>query len=228
MIQFNLLPDVKQEYLKANRNKRLVIGASLLVIAASLFVFVVLVGIVDVLQKKNLHDLNNDVSKYTSQLKSTPELNKILTVQNQLNSLSPLHDQKAVASRLFNYLTQLTPAAATISEMSVDYQQHTMTITGAANSLDIVNIYADTLKFTTYKIADSNPSTSDKKAFSGVVLSEFRRNESGAHYTILLSYDTTIFDSASKVSLTVPNIISTRSATELPTDLFKSGGTTQQ
>lgn len=235
MIQFNLLPDVKLQYLKVRRTQRLVVSISTLLIAASLLVFVLLISTVDVFQKKNLNDLNHDIKTYTSQLQNTPNLNKILTVQNQLQVLTSLHDQKPAASRLFGYLKQLTPSAATISQLDVGFIQdattdqtdtqsgpNTVSITGAANSLDVVNKFADTLKYTTYKKADG----SSASAFSAVVLSQFSRSSSGATYTITANFDPAIFDSTNNASLTVPNIISTRSVAEQPTDLFQnnSGG----
>lgn len=217
MIQFNLLPDVKLQYLKAKRLQGLVMTVSTILIIASLAVFVLLIGTVDVLQKKNIKDLDRDIGNYTKQLQDTPDLNKVLTVQNQLKSLPDLHNQKAVAGRSFDFLKQLTPKDASISQLTADYTQHTITITGNAKSLDIVNTYVDTLKFTTYKQADG----SSADAFSSVVLSQFSRNNAGASYTITLSFDPTIFDSAHDVKLKVPNIVSTRSAIEQPTDLFK-------
>ncbi|HEY1835613.1 MAG TPA: hypothetical protein VGG13_02205 [Candidatus Saccharimonadales bacterium] len=237
MIQFNLLPDVKLQYLKVRRTQRLVVSASTLLILASLFVFVLLIGTVDVFQKKNLNDLNHDISNYTSQLQNTPNLNKILTVQNQLQVLTSLHNQKPAASRLFGYIKQLTPANATISQLNIGFAQssaadqtddsqsgpNTISITGAANSLDVVNKFADTLKYTTYKKVDG----SSANAFSAVVLSQFSLSTSGATYTITANFDPAIFDSANNTSLTVPNIISTRSVTEQPTDLFKNNSSGQ-
>lgn len=218
MIQLNLLPDVKLQYLKVRRMQRLVVSVSMLLIIASLFIFVLLIGTVDVFQKKSLSDLNHDISTYKSQLQNTPNLNKILTVQNQLQVLTSLHDQKPAATRLFGYLQQLTPADASISQFNIDYTQNTVSITGDANSLDVVNAFTDTLKFTTYKKSDGTSAN----AFSAVVLSQFSRNSSGATYTITASFDPAIFDSANNVTLTVPNIISTRSIVEQPTDLFQS------
>jgi Tfp pilus assembly protein PilN len=217
MIQINLLPDVKMQYLKVRRTQRLVVSISTLLIAASLFIFVLLIGTVDVFQRKNLDDLNHDISTDTHQLQNTPNLNKILTVQNQLQVLTNLHDQKPAATRLFGYLQQITPSSASISQFNIDYTQNTISITGNANSLDIVNAFTDTLKFTTYK----NTAGTDTNAFSSVVLSEFSRSSSGATYTITASFDPLIFNGANNVSLTVPNIISTRSVVEQPTDLFQ-------
>jgi hypothetical protein len=219
MIQFNLLPDVKVQYLKAQRQKHLVVFISTIAVIGAIALFVILIVFVDVLQKKNLSDLSTDIKTNSSQLQSTPDLSKILTVQNQLKSLPSLHDQKAVATRLFPYLTQLTPSKATISKLDIDFSQNTMTISGEADTLDTVNVYTDTLKFTTYKGDGINGAP---KAFSSVVLSAFGRDKKGATYTITLSFDPTIFSEDSNVTLTVPSITSTRSAVEQPTDLFQN------
>lgn len=224
MIQLNLLPDIKLQYLKARKTQQLVISISTVAIIASLVVLALLLGTVYAFQKKNLNDLNRDIKSYSSQLKKTPDLNKILTVQNQLEALPALHDQKAVASRLFTYLQQLTPSNVTISQLNIDYVQHSLSVTGATKALDVVNTYADTFKFTTYK----RPSGSSANAFSNVVLSQFSRNNAGASYTITAKFDPAIFDSAHQVTLTVPSIISTRSAVEQPTDLFQNNGATLQ
>jgi Tfp pilus assembly protein PilN len=226
MIQFNLLPDVKLQYLKARRTSQLVITVSIIATLVSLAVLVLLLGTVYVFQKKSLDNLNNNVAKYSNQLDSTPNLNKILTVQNQLSVLTSLHNQKAVASRLFTYLEQITPSTASVSQLNVDYTANTISITGDASSLDVVNTYVDTLKFTTYKIAGSS-SSSAPDAFSSVVLSSFTINNTDATYTITANFDPTIFNSADNVTLSVPNIISSRSEIEQPTDLFKSHATAE-
>lgn len=149
MIQFNLLPDVKLEYLKAERMRRLVISVSVLVTAAALILMALLLS-VTALQRKHLHDLNNDVTTLTKKIGGRSDLNKILTVQNQLSSLTDLHAAKPAASRLTDFLSQITPNQASINTLNVDFNQHQITITGTADSLATVNQYVDTLKFTTY------------------------------------------------------------------------------
>jgi Tfp pilus assembly protein PilN len=223
MTQLNLLPDVKLAYLRTTRNKRLVMGASLLVIAASVTVLLLLGSVVYVFQKKNISDLNHDITSYNKTLKDTKDLDKVLTVQSQLSALTTLHESKPVASRLFSYLQQVTPSAASISQLDTDFDASTMTITGSADSLDVANTYIDTLKFTTYQMAGATDSTSTK-AFSNVVMSQFSRDSEGAKYTITLSYDPNIFNVANDIKLTIPKIISTRSSTDKPTDLFQTNG----
>jgi len=226
MIQFNLLPDVKLEYLKTSRLKRLVYSISMIVIIASVAVILLLVSIAYVFQKKNLSDLGKDIKTYNGQLSDTPDLSKILTIQNQLNALPGLHEQKAVAARLFDYIPQVTPAQASITQFDIDFEEHTMTFTGSAPFLDVANTFTDTLKFTTYHYSnttDTADTADSTKAFSNVVLSQFVRNNSGATYTITCSYDPAILDSANPVKLAVPHIISSRSSTEQPTAVFQNG-----
>lgn len=217
MIQFNLLPDVKLEYIKAERTKKLVISISVLAGSVAFAAFLLLFISVNVLQKKNINDLNADIKAGTSEITKTPNVDKILTIQSQLNSLTSLHDQKPMASRLFGYIDQVTPSSVTISSISTDFTAHTITIVGGAPSLDAVNTFVDTLKFTTFT---TDKTTTEAKSFSGVVLSSFSRNKTEAGYTINLTYDPLIFDATSKVNLIVPNTITTRSVTEQPS-VFK-------
>src|SRR4051794_9960581 len=103
MIQLNLLPDVKLEYIKAQRSRRLVITTSLLISAGAIILLVLLFS-VSSLQKKHISDLSKSISKQTTELQQKPQINKILTVQNQLGSLTALHAAKPAAARLVDYL----------------------------------------------------------------------------------------------------------------------------
>jgi Tfp pilus assembly protein PilN len=200
MIQFNLLPDVKLEYVKTQRTKRFLTLLSFAVSAASIAVLLISVVTVDVVQKKSLDDENNDITRYTAQLKSAPNLNQILTVQNQLSTLTSLHEQKPVTSRLFTFISQVTPAQASLNQLNIDFTANTLTIGGTAPSLDVVSTYTDTLKATTYKVSGAGST----HAFSDVVLSSFGRDQEGATFTITCSFDPTIFNTDDNIKLTVP------------------------
>ncbi len=218
MVQFNLLPDIKIQYIKARRQKRMVMLISTIVTITGISLLVIFGVIVFGVQKKSVNDLNNDISAASQQLQSTEDLTKILTVQNQLNALPGLHDEKPVASRLFTYISQVTPVSASIGRLNVDFAQNTISISGSADSLETINKFTDTLKFTMYEVRGSDE---EKNAFSDVVLSSFGRDDAGANYTIVSSFDPTIFSELQEVTLTVPNIITTRSKTEQPGALFR-------
>lgn len=219
MIQFNLLPDIKIQYLQARRQKHMVLLASFIAIAGSLVIMIILISIVFVVQRKSISDLSRDINTAAGQLQSTPDLTKMLTVQNQLKALPGLHENKAAVSRLFGYVTQSTPAAASISRLNIDFENNTLTVSGEANNLITINTFADTLKFTTYKT--ENAPNEEKRAFLSVVLSSFGRDSQGASYTINLNFDPVIFSETEVVTLTVPKKITTRSQTEQPSALFK-------
>jgi len=226
MIQLNLLPDIKLAYIKAERTRRLVLSVSFLVAAAAVVILLLLLS-VDGLQKKHLSDLNKDIKSESSKLQGEPQIKKILTVQNQLDSLTDLHAQEPAASRLFDYLNEVTPTSVSISDFTIDFTQQTTTITGTSDNLAHVNQYVDTLKYTKYTAGNSS-SDSGQPAFGNVVLSSFSLNtgsqdaSQAANYTITLSYDQTIFDNTQNIKLQVPKITTTRLSVDQPNDLFKA------
>ncbi|MCX6727481.1 MAG: hypothetical protein NTX11_01545 [Candidatus Saccharibacteria bacterium] len=223
MIQFNLLPDVKQQYIKAAKMKHTTVIVSLLITTSSLLIFIVMFLSVHVFQPARIKGINQSISDSTKTLKDTQDLDKILTIQNQLKSLPALQYSKPIASRLSGYLSQVTPSQLSIGELTLDFEGKTMKITGTADSLLSVNKFIDTLKFTTYAATNSDGSASDDgKPFSSVVLGAFSRTDKDATYVVDLAYNETIFDGNKKVALTVPKITTTRSETEKPTELFKA------
>jgi hypothetical protein len=218
MIQFNLLPDVKKEYIKTQRVKRLVINSSIIASAAALAIFLILGSSVYVVQRKSINDLTADIKSNTKTLADIPNITDALTVQSQLNSLSSLHAQKPAASRLFVFLTQV-PSQASISNLQVDFTQYSAVVTGNAPNLDVVNTYIDALKFTTYTLAGQ---ASSQRAFSTVVLSSFTRSASTATYSISFNFDPTIFDNANAVTLSVGGLPQMNA--QQPSIIFKKGG----
>lgn len=231
MIQFNLLPDVKVEFIKTRRRKRLIVFISVVSSAATFTIFLLLLLFVRVNQPKHLKDLNKDIKDNVSKIQAVPDIDKILTIQNQLNSLPGLHDKKVIDSRVVDYLNRLTPAQATVSDLTMDFEANTMTIKGNADNLVTVNKFVDTLKFTDYKV--NNEGAASGRAFKDVVLQTFSVSSVGAagskavSYELSLSFEPAIFalyrdaaDPNNQVTLNVPSIISTRSATESPASLF--------
>ena len=220
MIQFNLLPESKLENVKARHSEHMVLVISMAAAVVAIGILFLSLSIVG-LQKHSLSTADKSITSYTNQIEQIPNANEILTIQNQLKTLVSLHSQAPVASRLFTYLPQITPTQASISQLTVAFDAQTMMINGTAASLQAVNEFADTLKFTTYKIGSTN---TNKPAFTSVVLSNFGRDVAGASYSLQLSFDPVLFDASQAVSLVVPqNYITTRSFTELPNSTLFGG-----
>ena len=222
MIQFNLLPDVKLEFVKARKAKHMVMSISVIVSIVAIFILLISFFFVNGVQKKSIRDLNGDIAKYTTKVKNTPNLNKILTIQNQINSLPNLEAQKPATQFLFKYLAQITPNPVTISQLSLSLSTNALAISGEAPTLAIVDQFVDTLKFSTYTIGNSTHTTD---AFSNVVLLSFglpapNSGAISAGYTIDANFDPVIFNTDDGATVNVPNITSTRSETDQPPPLF--------
>jgi Tfp pilus assembly protein PilN len=212
MIQFNLLPDVKMKYIKARRQKRLVMLAAFIVGAGSLAVLGLTMVYVYGVQGSQIAGLNKRIKASSSSIstknKQVDDINKVLTVQNQLLSLDKLHAEKPLISRSFDYLAKLTPASVTISKIDIDNSStNSFIIQGSTDTLETINKFVDTLKFTTFKTDDN---ADGKAIFTGVSLASFGRDKEGASYSINLTYDPIIFNSLYPAKgLIVPNNITT-------------------
>jgi hypothetical protein len=208
MIQINLLPDVKLQYIKAKRLKHTVIAISILASIVALAIVILFCFIVFGAQALRLSSLNNDIKSNTTTLQNIDGLDKILTIQNQLKQVGELHNNKPVASRLYTFLPQLTPADVQISNVDLKFEDNSLVITGTAKGLEQVNKYVDTLKYTKYT---TNQSQDQKQAFSNVVLSSFGRSDKEATYTITTNFDPELFSNDyTEVKLAIPNVTTTR------------------
>lgn len=213
-VQFNLLPDIKLEFDRAQRTKRFVYTVSILAGAVALALFIISFVAVNVLQKKLLSDASGNITKYSQQLKSIPNLDKVLTIQNQLSALPDLHSTKHYGSRLFTYLPQLTPTKINVGKLSLDTTANTISITGTADTVESVNQFVDTLKFTSYTVGGDQGTK--KPAFSNVVLTKVDRDDKGATYTIDAGFDPALFTGTQAIQLIVPQETTTRSVLNAP------------
>lgn len=241
MIQFNLLPDIKIEYIKIRRAKRLIMLIAALVTGVSLTMLVLLFMVVNVFQKQHLENITSDIARDSKIIKETPDIEKILTVQHQLQSLPALHQQKPEASRLFQYIGQVTPANVTIAQLDINFAENRMSLTGAAPTLSDINRFIDTLKFTEYTRGNQevlNTMTfergNNELAFYDVVLGSFGRSTDVTNFSIDLGFVPEIFatsrddpatpdkdESTDIVKLIIPNIVTTRSQLEKPGPLLQ-------
>lgn len=201
MIQFNLLPDLKLEYIKAERTKKMLTTISLSAAFAAVGLMLMSFFIVNVVQKARINSLNSKALEYTREIQSIKDINKLLTVQKQLASLNSLHQLKPETSRIFDYLSQVTPENVYLNNFSIDYATNTITLGGEAPKIDTIRVYADTLKGTRFTVNDG---TDKKYAFNQVELSSFSKADDKAPFTITLKYDQSLFTITNSIKLEVP------------------------
>lgn len=195
MIQFNLLPDVKKEYVKAKRTKRLIISMSTLFSAGAVGVTVLMFTFVHVAQKQHVKSLTNHIEELTTGIQSTEDIDTILTVQNQLSFLAGLHESKSEASRIFQYMQHVSPSTVRFTTLDVDTLTTTMQIAGSADSIATVNKLVDNIKAAKYAVVGLD---NESLAYSEVKTQVTGDNE-GSQFMIYFSYDPVIFDNTQEV-----------------------------
>lgn len=122
MIEINLIPDVKQELLKAQRARAVVISASIVTsIVAAAVVVLILVYMFAVQGVRTIY-LDNSIAEKGDKLSKVEDLSKILTIQNQLKTISEINAKKNMDSRVFDMISAITPNgddAVTFSQITV-------------------------------------------------------------------------------------------------------------
>lgn len=219
MITLNLLPDIKKEYIKANRTKKMILMIAFIVSVSAIAVVTLAAMYVLGVQKLQISNSQNSIDHSVQTLNDTEDLDKIITIQNQLIALPDLQDTTVATSRLFDYLAIVTPNEVSLSTVSVDFLTTTINIKGTGTDFKSINTFVDTLKNAAYTYTDHDGST---LAFSSVVLGSIDASDE-AGFKVAFVFDPFIFDpNVDGLKMTVPAITSTRSQTEKPKSLFDS------
>ena len=219
MITLNLLPDIKKEYLKAIRTKSTILTVAFFVSLGVIFAVILMSLYVLGVQRLQISNSQDSIDKSIITLQNTEDLDKTITIQNQLISLPVIEDGTIAANRLFGYLSTVIPNEISLSQIDINFEDFTMEMRGNGTDFKTINTFADTLKNASYTTTDSETA---KLAFKNVVLDSISADDI-AGFKILLSFDPDIFDpNINGLKLTVPNITSTRSQTEKPKSLFET------
>lgn len=136
MIEVNLIPDIKREYLRTRMLRNSVIAISVLVGGIAIAITIVL-GMVAGGQLIAEGVKDNDIKKQEKALLSVSDLDKTVTLQNQLEVISKTHGEKNVDSRLFSVISAINPAEqgyARISNLKYDTSEKTINIEGWTES----------------------------------------------------------------------------------------------
>lgn len=164
MIEINLVPDIKQELIKAQRVRTGVISVAIFAGLAAIGVVVVLCIWVFVVQgtRGKLHD--DTITAKSAEINKVSDLSEALTIQNQLKQLSVMHTSKNIDSRLFSVLDTINPPAPNdiqIVTASVDSSTKTITIEAQASAgFPALETFTKTIKATKVVISvDGTPET---------------------------------------------------------------------
>jgi len=155
MIEINLVPDVKQELLKAQRVRSAVISIAIIVGVASIALVVLLAIWAFGVQTARGVISDNTIKTESQKLANVPDISNTLTIQNQLSLLSQLHDSKRVDSRVFDVLTTINPPEpndVAINKLDLDSSNNTVLISAQApNGYPALEVFKKTISATTFQ-----------------------------------------------------------------------------
>jgi hypothetical protein len=159
MIEINLVPDVKQELLNAQRVRTTVISISILVGMAAVAIVIVLAVWVFAVQAARGALSDDAITKESQKLSQVADISNTLTIQNQLSKLSEMHNNKSIDSRVFDVLTTINPPAPNnvmISNLSLDSSTKTIKIEAqAANGYPALEVFKKTINATKFEFTEN-------------------------------------------------------------------------
>ena len=152
--EINLVPDIKNDFIKTLKFRNLVFFLCIVVASGSVIVILIFLTITGgqqgfITAKQNTIDaLQQKISDYS-------DLSDFLTIRDQLGNISSIIENKTLASRTFNVLSAIIPTGAdtvTISELTItlsgeEVESPYFTIEGQAN--------AGTPPYLNYRVLDS-------------------------------------------------------------------------
>jgi Tfp pilus assembly protein PilN len=234
MIELNLLPDVKRDFVRAQRTRRQVIASMILLGITAVGLVAALALYVYGGQFAIGQLLDTGIKDKSERLAKVSDLGDYLTIQNQLRALPALHSEKHVYARLFDYLPILNPAPPNnirITRLTTNDDAGTITIVGYARDYKAVTIFENSVKNAELSYTDRASGEQKREAFvediamSEVDLSEDATGNRVVAFTATLRGGEGAFKrDVSGVRLTVPNKNTTESAQQVPQAVFSEGG----
>lgn len=207
MIEINLVPDVKQELIQAQRVRATVISFSILIaVGAGIIVTLLAVYIFGVQTVRGVV-LDGAIEEGGKKLASVQDLSKTLTIQNQLTKISALHNNKKIDSRIFDVLVAIIPPSPNevqISNLTIDSELEVVSIEGqAARSYAAVEVFRKTIESAKVTFVDEQGANQEVVLASNVSTGEtsYGEDASGAkvlRFTMSFTYATELFAPSSK------------------------------
>lgn len=218
MIEINLVPDVKQELLKAQRARSIVVSIAILIGIAAVIVVVLLAMYVYGAQQLISRNYDGRIQEDSAELANVEDLSKTLTIQNQLAQIGAINDARKAESRLFDVLNAIIPSdpadpnRVAITRLALDTSDaRTITLEAqAVNSYQAAEVFTKTIdaamiRFTPATSGGEEASESEggadvieRKLATDIQLSEINYGEdsSGAmvlRFTVQFTYAEDLF-----------------------------------
>lgn len=131
VFEINLVPEVKRQMLKAQRVRNIVLFVCIVLSAAAIITVLSLLGVKSG-QDIALSNQDKDLKAMSEKIHEFDNLDQFITIQDQLDKLSTISENKKAASRLFGLLATIQPVSdeVTYSELRLNLGDNSIAMEG--------------------------------------------------------------------------------------------------
>ena len=244
MIQINLIPDAKLELIRTQKHRNMIVSVAIIVMLATLGAVVLVAFYVFGAQAIRDNIANDNINKEEKNLLQIEDLDKNVTIQNQLAAIDKTHEDKLMTSRIFGILSVIsqknTPNEVSILSFAVSKEEGTISLVAQTKTrgFEAADIFKKNIEalHVTYKpynddgsLPDSKESEAQVEFASDVILSSPTTNQAdngsgeSVSFNISFKYAPQVFGMRNHIveirGLDKGNV--TDSYMRLPRDLFK-------
>ncbi len=196
MIEINLVPDVKQELIKAQRTRTTVVTFSIFAGLGALALVVLLLFYIFAIQTVRTIVADKAITDDSKTLSEFEDLPKMLTLQNQLKQISIQNESRRVDSRIFDMLQAVIPPAPheiKISSIELEADTDKITIMGETPNYDSVEIFKKTIEGADVVFAGKDSTEETEALAQEISISDISYSEDSTggkvvRFTITLKY----------------------------------------
>lgn len=171
MIQINLVPEVKLELIRAQKHRRVVISVVTIAIIVAISITVLLALYVFMIQNLQISSGKDTIIDKHREFISRPDIQKSVTIANQIANIDTTHENKNMMSRIFDILavasSKGTDNSVSITTIDVNAEQSTISVTGQTDvkGFEAADVFRKNIEaMQVYYIAMNPDGTYDKSA----------------------------------------------------------------
>jgi hypothetical protein len=188
MIEINLIPDVKQELIRARMIRSAVVSGAIVTTIIAAAVVAMLAAYIFGVQTVRSAVADDQIKKGDTQLASVVDLSKILTIQNQLTKINALNDDKKINSRVFGVLQAIIPPAPNevkVSSLTIDADTSTITFEGQTPTYPSLEAFKKTIAAAHVRFNDDQDQQQDITLASDLSISNISYGEDASGAKVL-------------------------------------------
>lgn len=240
MIQINLVPDVKQEFIRAQRVRMTVVTIATFIGAGSIGLVVLLFMWLGA-QGLRGNILDGSITDKSEKLAAVADIEETLTVQNQLSKIPDIYSSQHINSRIFDVIASVAPESdddnpIQYSNVVVDTSTSTVSVEAQTPRFNGLDAFKKTIEATEFEFTtgDNEERTTVPLASNISIASQsYGQDSSGGHvltFSLSFTYPEELLSPSSENAriITPDKTNATDSFRGIPKSLFTQKAQTEE